>query len=42
MNNDKGKSVLDALPSYVVEIFGLNTAPSAGDIFNVVTTEKAS
>lgn len=40
MNNDKGRSVPDALPSYVVEIFGLDDAPSAGDIFNVVITEK--
>jgi translation initiation factor IF-2 len=40
MNNDKGKSVLSASPSYVVEIFGLGDAPSAGDLFNVVTTEK--
>lgn len=40
MNNDKGNQVLEALPSYVVEIFGLNTAPSAGDLFNVVMTEK--
>lgn len=40
MNNDKGKSVLDASPSYVVEIFGLNEAPSSGDLFNVVATEK--
>jgi translation initiation factor IF-2 len=40
MNNDKGKSVLSAGPSYVVEIFGLNDAPSAGDLFNVVMTEK--
>lgn len=40
MNNDKGKNVLEALPSYVVEIFGLNIAPLAGDLFNVVITEK--
>jgi len=40
MNNDKGRSVPTASPSYVVEIFGLNDAPSAGDLFNVVTTEK--
>jgi translation initiation factor IF-2 len=40
MNNDKGKSVQAARPSYVVEIFGLNDAPSAGDLFNVVATEK--
>ena len=40
MNNDKGKSVSSVAPSYVVEIFGLNDAPSAGDLFNVVMTEK--
>jgi len=40
MNNDKGKSVQAARPSYVVEIFDLNDAPSAGDLFNVVATEK--
>jgi translation initiation factor IF-2 len=40
MNNDKGRTVLEALPSYVVEIFGLNVAPLAGDLFNVVMTEK--
>ncbi|MFK7967606.1 MAG: translation initiation factor IF-2 [Rickettsiaceae bacterium] len=40
MNNDKGKSVASVAPSYVVEIFGLNDAPSAGDLFNVVMTEK--
>ncbi len=40
MNNDKGRSIAEALPSYVVEVFGLGDAPSAGDIFNVVTTEK--
>ncbi len=40
MNNDKGKLVAQAAPSYVVEIFGLNDAPSAGDLFNTVTTEK--
>jgi translation initiation factor IF-2 len=40
MNNDKGKSVAEAGPSYVVEVFGLNDAPSAGDLFNAVMTEK--
>ena len=40
MNNDKGKSVTEAAPSYVVEVFGLNDAPSAGDLFNAVMTEK--
>lgn len=40
MNNDKGKVVSEAAPSYVVEIFGLNDVPKAGDSFNVVTTEK--
>lgn len=40
MNNDKNKSVDQATPSYVVEIFGLNEAPSAGDLFDIVQTEK--
>jgi translation initiation factor IF-2 len=40
MNNDKGRSVAEAGPSFAVEIHGLDEAPSAGDIFNTVTTEK--
>ena len=40
MINDKGKSVDIATPSYVVEVFGFNEAPLAGDIFNDVQTEK--
>ena len=40
MNDDKGSPVLLAGPSYVVEVFGLNHAPLAGDVFNVVKTEK--
>lgn len=40
MNNDKGKAVDKAEPSMAVEIYGLSDAPMAGDVFNVVTTEK--
>ncbi len=40
MVNDKGKTVKEAKPSFVVETFGLDYAPLAGDIFNVVVTEK--
>lgn len=38
--NDKGRTITEAGPSLAVEIFGLNDAPSAGDIFNVVTSDK--
>ena len=38
--NDKGRTVHEAGPSLAVEVFGLNDAPSAGDIFNVVETDK--
>lgn len=40
MINDKGKAVDKATPSYVVEVFGFNDAPLAGDVFNIVQTEK--
>jgi translation initiation factor IF-2 len=40
MNNDKGRSVAEAGPSLAVEIYGLTEAPSAGDIFNVVSLDK--
>lgn len=40
MRNDKGRTVSEAGPSYAVEIFGLDQPPSAGDIFNVVETDK--
>lgn len=40
MNNDKGRSVSQAGPSLAVEIYGLTEAPSAGDLFNVVSMDK--
>ncbi|NRB11029.1 MAG: translation initiation factor IF-2 [Rickettsiaceae bacterium] len=40
INNDKGRSIKEAYPSLAAEIYGLNEAPSSGDVFNVVTTEK--
>ena len=38
--NDKGRTITEAGPSHAVEIFGLNEAPSAGDKFNIVETDK--
>lgn len=38
--NDHGRTVQEAGPSLAVEIYGLNEAPSAGDIFNVVDSDK--
>lgn len=40
MSNDKGKLVDFAGPSMAVEIYGLSDSPMAGEIFNVVITEK--
>lgn len=40
MTNDKGQSVDIATPSEPVEIIGLDAVPSAGDVINVVKTEK--
>jgi|GEM_PF-1624044 len=40
MYDDKGKAVASAGPSMPVEILGLNTAPTAGDIFFVLEDEK--
>ncbi len=40
MSNDKGRSVADAGPSTAVEVYGLSQAPSAGDVFNVVESDK--
>jgi translation initiation factor IF-2 len=38
--NDHGRSVHEAGPSLAVEIYGLNEAPSAGDVFNVLESDK--
>ena len=38
--NDKGFTIQEAGPSLAIEVFGLNDAPSAGDVFNVVETDK--
>ncbi|MBR2141454.1 MAG: translation initiation factor IF-2 [Rickettsiales bacterium] len=40
MTDDKKNNVNEAYPSMAVEVLGLNTAPNAGDVFNVVSTEK--
>ena len=37
--DDKGAKLKEAGPSMAVEIFGLNGAPSAGDVFSVVKNE---
>jgi translation initiation factor IF-2 len=38
--NDKGRTIQEAGPSLAIEVFGLNESPSAGDVFNVVETDK--
>ena len=38
--NGKGQTIAEAGPSVAVEVYGLNDTPSAGDIFNVVETDK--
>lgn len=40
MNDDKGGKVYKALPSQPVELLGLNSVPSAGDVAEVVPGEK--
>lgn len=40
MVDDKKNNQDEAYPSMAVEVLGLNTTPNAGDIFNVVSTEK--
>lgn len=38
--NHKGRTIQEAGPSLAVEIYGLNEAPLAGDVFNVTQTDK--
>ena len=38
--NDKGRTIDSAGPSLAVELYGFDVPPSAGDIFNVVQTDK--
>jgi translation initiation factor IF-2 len=38
--NDKGRTIESAGPSLAVELYGFDMPPSAGDIFNVVQTDK--
>jgi len=40
MTNDKGEKLVKAPPSTPVEIIGLNAAPSAGDVVEVVKSDK--
>ncbi len=40
MYDDKGTKIYKALPSQPVEVLGLSSVPSAGDIAHVVSTEK--
>ncbi|MCY4300437.1 MAG: translation initiation factor IF-2 [Aestuariivita sp.] len=40
MENEKGERVIEAGPSVAVEVLGLDGAPEAGDVLNVVETES--
>ncbi|HJX66319.1 MAG TPA: translation initiation factor IF-2 [Polyangia bacterium] len=42
MLGDKGQNISEAPPSTPVELLGLDGVPDAGEIFNVVTDEKAA
>ena len=42
MLGDKGQTVTEAGPSTPVEVLGLDGVPDAGEVFNVVTDEKAA
>jgi len=42
MLGDKGQSVTEAGPSTPVEVLGLDGVPDAGEVFNVVSDEKAA
>ncbi|MCP5369776.1 MAG: translation initiation factor IF-2 [Rickettsiaceae bacterium] len=38
--NDKGRTIESAGPSLAVELYGFDVPPNAGDVFNVVHTDK--
>lgn len=40
LHDDMGKSLKEAMPSYPVEVLGLNSTPEAGDAFDAVESEK--
>ena len=42
MLGDKGQTITEAGPSTPVEVLGLDGVPDAGEMFNVVTDEKAA
>jgi translation initiation factor IF-2 len=42
MLGDKGQSISEAGPSTPVEVLGLDGVPDAGEVFNVVSDEKAA
>ena len=42
MLGDKGQTITEAGPSTPVEVLGLDGVPDAGEVFNVVTDEKAA
>ncbi len=42
MMNDKGESVTEVPPGYPVEVLGLSGVPRAGDVYNIVESERAA
>ena len=42
LQNDRGRAIREAGPSYAVEVHGLGGVPEAGEIFRVVEDEKAA
>ncbi len=40
MSNERGEKIREAGPSVPVEIMGLDSVPTAGDVFNAVTDER--
>ncbi len=40
MTNERGEKITEAGPSVPVEIMGLDSVPTAGDVFNAVTDER--